>query len=135
MYDGPCVERAPDIVIELALDSGYGLSLIPTPWSEPQAGSVRTLLDDELAGGRGRGMNGTHRPAGVWIATGAAVDWLDPSSAPSLDDVAPALARALDLPGRWEDGDSDMDASPRRVYTAEEEARVAARLRALGYLE
>ena len=135
VYDGPCIERAPDIVIELALDAGYGLSLVPTPWSDPRAGSVRTLRDDELAGGRGRGMNGTHRPAGVWIATGAAVDWLDRSSAPSLDDVAPALARALDLPGPREDDDSDVDAIPRSVYTAEEEARVAARLRALGYLE
>ncbi len=135
VYDGPCVERAPDIVIELALDAGYGLSLVPTPWSDPRAGSVRTLRDDELAGGRGRGMNGTHRPAGVWIATGAAVDWLDPSSAPSLEDVAPALARALGLPGPREDDDSDVDAIPRSVYTPEEEARVAARLRALGYLE
>ena len=135
VYDGPCVERAPDVVIELALEAGYGLSLVPTPWSDPQAGSVRTLHDDELAGGRGRGMNGTHRPAGVWIATGAAVDWLDPSSAPSLDNVAPALARALELPGPREDDDSDVDAIPRSVYTSEEEARVAARLRALGYLE
>jgi predicted AlkP superfamily phosphohydrolase/phosphomutase len=135
VYDGPCVERAPDVVIELALDGGYGLSLVPTPWSEPRAGSVRTLRDDELAGGRGRGMNGTHRPAGVWIATGAAADWLDPSSGPSLDVVAPALARALGLPDQREDDGGDMDAIPRSVYTAEEEARVAARLRALGYLE
>ena len=135
VYDGPCVERAPDVVIELALDAGYGLSLVPTPWSDPRASSVRTLRDDELAGGRGRGMNGTHLPAGVWIATGAAVDWLDPSPAPSLDAVAPALARALDLPGQREDDDSDVNAIPRSVYTAEEEARVAARLRALGYLE
>jgi predicted AlkP superfamily phosphohydrolase/phosphomutase len=135
VYDGPCVERAPDVVLELALDGGYGLSLVPTPWSDPRAGSVRSLRDDELAGGRGRGMNGTHRPAGVWIATGAAADWLDPSSGPSLDVVAPALARALGLPDQREDDDGDVDAIPRSAYTAEEEARVAARLRALGYLE
>jgi predicted AlkP superfamily phosphohydrolase/phosphomutase len=135
VYDGPCVARAPDVVIELALDGGYGLSLVPTPWSDPRVGSVRSLRDDELAGGRGRGMNGTHRPAGVWIATGAAADWLDPSSGPSLDVVAPALARALGLPDQREDDGGDMDAIPRSVYTAEEEARVAARLRALGYLE
>lgn len=135
VYAGPCVERAPDVVIELALDAGYGLSLVPTPWSDPQTGSVRTLAEDELAGGRGRGMNGTHRPAGVWIATGAAVDWLDPESAPSLQDVAPALERALGLPVEREDGDGDMEATGHTEYSAEEEARVAARLRALGYLE
>jgi predicted AlkP superfamily phosphohydrolase/phosphomutase len=135
VYSGPCVGRAPDVVIELGLDAGYGLSLVPTPWSDPRTGSVRRLDEEELAGGRGRGMNGTHRPDGIWIATGAAAEWLDPAAAPSLRAVAPAVARALELPGEDEDGDSDVDASAHREYTPEEEARVAARLRALGYLE
>jgi hypothetical protein len=135
VYSGPCVERAPDVVIELGLDAGYGLSLVPTPWSDPRTGSVRRLEDEELAGGRGRGMNGTHRPDGIWIATGAAAEWLDPAASPPLQAVAPAVARALELPGEEEDGDGDVDASAHGEYTPEDEARVAARLRALGYLE
>ncbi len=34
VYVGPFVERAPDVVVELALDQGYGLSLVPTPWPD-----------------------------------------------------------------------------------------------------
>ena len=69
VYAGPCVARAPDVVVELALDAGYGLSLVATPWQTPDTGSLRTLEPHELGGGRGRGMNGTHRPDGIWLAT------------------------------------------------------------------
>ena len=31
VYAGPHVERAPDVVVELGLDDGYGLSVVPTP--------------------------------------------------------------------------------------------------------
>jgi predicted AlkP superfamily phosphohydrolase/phosphomutase len=127
VYTGPCQERAPDVVVELALDRGYGLSLVPTPWAEASGGSIRDLSADALAGGRGRGMNGTHRPDGVWISD-------DPDLAlrdGCLEDVAPLLLRALGL-----DPGSDLSApGPRRDYDAVEQGRVAARLRALGYLE
>jgi predicted AlkP superfamily phosphohydrolase/phosphomutase len=134
VYEGPCVERAPDVVFELAADAGYGLSLVATPWSQPDVPSVRTLADDELAGGRGRGMNGVHTPDGVWIAAGAAAAWHSDASPLALRDVAPTVLAGLGVP--W-DGASDGSAhAPRRIdYTEEEEERVAARLRALGYLE
>ena len=35
VYAGPCVGRAPDIVVELALDAGYGLSLVGTAGRPP----------------------------------------------------------------------------------------------------
>ncbi|MEE9606372.1 MAG: alkaline phosphatase family protein [Myxococcota bacterium] len=135
VYDGPCVERAPDVVLELALDAGYGLSLVPTPWADARADSLRTLADDELAGGRGRGMNGTHRPYGIWIAAGPGAERLAATgAAPALHDVAPTLASAMGL--AWEDErDGAPLAGPAVEYTPEEEAKVAARLRALGYLE
>jgi predicted AlkP superfamily phosphohydrolase/phosphomutase len=134
VYEGPCSERAPDVVFELAADAGYGLSLVATPWSEPDVPSVRTLADDELAGGRGRGMNGVHRPDGVWIAAGAAAAWPDSGAPLALRDVAPTVLAALGV--AW-NGASDGAARTRRRidYTEEEEERVAARLRALGYLE
>ena len=73
VHQGPFAERAPDILVELALDAGHGLSLVPTPWSEggPQGEgipSVRLLPAIDHAGGRGRGMNGTHRSDGIWLA-------------------------------------------------------------------
>lgn len=133
VYRGPHVGRAPDIVVELALEAGYAHSLVPTPWSESPVASVRTLADDELAGGRGRGMNGTHRPEGVLIASGLALE-AESGARVSIPDVAPTVLGALGV-----DPDADLDGvalqrAP-RAYTPEEEARVAARLRALGYLE
>jgi len=50
VYAGPCTPRAPDVVVELALDAGYGLSLVPTPWDSSCTGSLRTLEPHELAG-------------------------------------------------------------------------------------
>jgi predicted AlkP superfamily phosphohydrolase/phosphomutase len=132
VYAGPCVERAPDVVVELAQDAGYGLCLVPTPWSEPGADPIRTLSGEALAGGRGRGTNGTHRPDGIWIATGPGAERLDLAAAPALEDVAPTLLRHLGV--AW-DGDLDGVSLLRAEYGPAEEARVAARLRALGYLD
>jgi predicted AlkP superfamily phosphohydrolase/phosphomutase len=144
VYTGPYVGRAPDVVVELAEDAGYGLSLVPTPWQDPDGRAVRRLGDDELAGGRGRGMNGTHRRDGVWIAhgEGAAAPLSAEADAegralPHLRDVAPTLLAAMGLP--WESEGAGPDGSDllreRVAYSADEEARVADRLRALGYLE
>ncbi|MBW2243429.1 MAG: alkaline phosphatase family protein [Deltaproteobacteria bacterium] len=125
VYRGPFVDRAPDIVVELGQDAGYGLSLVQTPWpTAPQA--IRKLADDELAGGRGRGMNGVHRPEGVWIGP-------DELGAPA---AMPRVAHALLLALGVASGNSVGGDTPAlRAYSEEEDAIVAARLRKLGYLE
>lgn len=170
VYTGPFVDRAPDVVLELALDAGHGLSLVPTPWSEGGLDgdgipSVRTLAPDEHAGGRGRGMNGTHRGEGIFIDCGAGPDLEpgaeldrdahpepksvpdpDPTRAalpPRLAAVAPWLAQTMGL--AWAaDGGAGATAGPGGAeaeggapvaYDEDEEAMVAERLRALGYLE
>jgi len=131
VYAGPFCDRAPDVVVELGSEAGYALSLVATPWlRSPQA--LRWLADDELAGGRGRGMNGTHRPAGIWIASGG-------RAAPSLEDanivdVAPTILDALGIP--WDESlDGRTLARAHHSYSREEERRMAERLRKLGYLE
>ncbi len=139
VHRGPYAERAPDIVIELALDGRHGLSLVPTPWSEggrQGAGipSVRVLETADHAGGRGRGMNGTHRNDGIWIASADAHRALPPAPT-RLSRVAPWLASAMGL--AWEasgEEDACRDANP-VAYDDDEEQMVAERLRALGYLE
>ncbi len=131
VYDGPRVGSAPDVVVELGLEDGYGLSLVSTPWSDPNLSSLRRLADEELAGGRGRGMNGVHRPLGIWIATGPGAMAAGEGAEPALEDVAPALLGAMGV--AWE-GD-ERPSRQRLPYTPDEEARVAQRLRALGYLE
>jgi predicted AlkP superfamily phosphohydrolase/phosphomutase len=128
VYAGPCVERAPDVVLELALEAGYGLSLVPTPRGA-SAPALRWLDDPELAGGRGRGMNGTHRPEGIWLEHGTEAPAF-PGGGDLVDASAPIL-RALGL----EPGSPGATATPARAYTPAEEALVAERLRRLGYLD
>jgi predicted AlkP superfamily phosphohydrolase/phosphomutase len=130
VHPGPFTARAPDVVVELADDAGYGLCLVATPWSRGRVDAVRWLEEHELAGGRGRGMNGTHRPDGIWIAHGPGAQACLAHAAPALRDVAPALLDALGVADA-----GDPAERPPRPYTPEEEERVAARLRALGYLE
>jgi predicted AlkP superfamily phosphohydrolase/phosphomutase len=141
VHAGRFVERAPDLVVELALDAGYGLSLVPTPWSEggdqgSGIPSVRVLAADQAAGGRGRGMNGTHRNEGIWIAVGPGADG---RQAPGrLVDVAVWLAGAMGLSWHSSHGEgASVDPVSRAPaeYDDAEEAMVAERLRALGYLE
>ncbi len=131
VYAGAHVERAPDVVVELADANGYGLSLVPTPWHTGRVASVRSLEDSELGGGRGRGMNGIHRPDGVWIAHGEDAAVPVGAQTPQLRDVAPALAAALGL--AW--APRDLGPGEPAAYTPEEEAQVAERLRALGYID
>jgi hypothetical protein len=141
VHAGRYTERVPDIVIELALDAGYGLSLVPTPWADGDKlgvgiPSIRVLETDRYAGGRGRGMNGTHRNEGIWIAIGPEAGSRE---APArLTEVAGWLAFAMGLSWsttRSDDEDSGRPTRPKRVYDDAEEAMVAERLRALGYLE
>lgn len=127
VYAGPCVARAPDVVFELALEDGYAHSLVATPWERSDLASLRTLDVGEWAGGRGRGMNGTHRRDGIWLD--AACHAERPAG---IADVAAAVLRALGLEETPAAGERSRASLP---YSAEEEARVAERLRALGYLE
>lgn len=141
VYSGPFVERAPDVVFELALEEGHGLSLVPTPWtgdrrSDTRIPSVRRLAPAEFGGGRGRGMNGTHRGEGIFIACGPGSETHAPPV--RLAEVAPWLARMMGLAWAADGaGTGPRTAAAREavVYAEEDEAMVAERLRALGYLE
>lgn len=135
LYHGPFVARAPDIAVELALHHGYGLSLVASRWEEGSAASATRLEDAELAGGRGLGMNGTHRADGIFIGVGPGLGLNEPH--PRLVDMAPTLLGAMGLD--WETSEGEADGEPlvlrEHRYSAEEEAAVADRLRALGYLD
>jgi len=121
LYDGPFTARAPDVVLELGHECGYLHSLVATPWDRPAIGAVRTLADDELAGGRGRGMNGTHRRNGIWLATDLAAE-----RPASIAQVAAIVLRTLAVEADSEMG-GDAAGGGRPIaplpYSAEEEAR------------
>ncbi len=145
LYAGPCVEDAPDIILELALENGYSHSCLRARGGP----SFRRIRPDEAVGGRERGMNGAHRPTGVLFLSERAN-----RSAASLEDIAPTVLTVLGVAGPPMDGrpllgdivgSVEMPAhgagaepsafSGEQPYTPEEEARIEKRLRALGYYE
>ncbi len=150
IYDGPHADRAPDIVIELALEDGYSPSCLRSRGGR----AYRRLRPEEHLGGKERGMTGNHRPVGVFALS-------EPVQARecSLLDVAPTVYAALGVAGPAMEGRSlltveagvsgetragETPAPPGRVgvlgervaaYSAEESAAIEARLRDLGYFE
>jgi predicted AlkP superfamily phosphohydrolase/phosphomutase len=137
LYEGPCVERAPDIVLELALENGYSHSCLRSRGGP----SFRRLQPGEYLGGKERGMTGNHRPTGIFALS----EPLAPEAC-SLLDVAPTVYAALDLAGPPMEGRSLLDgarspesaaayAPSARAYTADESAAIEERLRSLGYFE
>ena len=92
------------------------------------------LEADDHGGGRGRGMNGTHRSHGIWIAEDR--PGVTPTVAPArLSAVAPWLAEAMGLAWQHDAAGGEAEAPLPQDYDADEEDMVAERLRALGYLE
>jgi predicted AlkP superfamily phosphohydrolase/phosphomutase len=139
LFDGPCADRAPDIVLELALENGYSHSCLRARGGP----AFRRLRPEEFLGGKERGMTGNHRPWGIFALS-------QPVAARecSLLDVAPTVLAALGVTGPPMEGRSLLNAAaaamtagpsaysaPDHVYSEEESAAVEARLRSLGYFE
>jgi predicted AlkP superfamily phosphohydrolase/phosphomutase len=138
IFDGPCADRAPDIVIEFALEDGYSPSCLRARGGP----AFRRLRPEEYLGGKERGMTGNHRPVGVF-ALSEAVN----AQACSLLDVAPTVFAALGVAGPPMEGRSLIRETATtaatttaytpaaRVYSEAEAAAVEERLRNLGYFE
>lgn len=144
VYNGPYTDDAPDLVLELALDQGYSHPCLPTAPSERR--SVRTLASHEHVAGKGGGMNGSHRPEGMWVLAGRGVV---PGAATeaAIVDVAPSVLHLAGLPvPSWMDGRllpgvagpiviADQEpAVTAPVAGDDHEAELRRRLHALGYL-
>jgi len=136
LYAGPCVEQAPDIVLELALEEGYSYSCLRSRGGP----AMRRIAPEEYLGGKERGMNGNHRANGVLFLSKPFV-----SGAARMEDVAPTVLAQMGVPGPPMDGTpllGDMEtveavsyAASARPYSMEEERIIEERLRALGYFE
>ena len=80
-------------------------------------------------------MNGTHRPEGIWIASGGE-ESLRARPGMNLRDALPCFLTALGIPCDDESLDSNLPTpGTPSDYTHREEDLVAKRLRDLGYLE
>jgi hypothetical protein len=154
LYDGPFVSRAPDLLLELELTGAYSYNLMPSATS-PGRSIFRRLSPEEFLGRKGRSLPGSHRPHGLFVATGPSVlrrgrieaGIADASAsllgrmgvaAPdgggrvlNLGAIAPAVSAALPHAPIAPAADEERE----RAALAGDEARVAARLRSLGYIE
>ncbi len=149
LYEGPWVEHAPDVILDLDVDQGYSYTCLPSA-TAPSARPTRVLGPGEGAGGKLAGMSGSHRPNGVFVLGDGrrAARYL---RGVQIADMTPTI---LDLCGVQSSAEFDgktvaavaqtnqrplKPVVPRqgdeRVYGEAEEGEIAARLRALGYLE
>lgn len=147
LYEGPHVDRAPDLVLELRLDRGYSVNLMPSGGAPPGTGAWRRLAPDEHLGRKGRSLAGSHRPFGLFAAAGPSVEPLGEIRARMPDATATLLARMGVAPSDEMSGRVLREAL-RRPRTSATLATAAApahhegdraalerRLRALGYID
>lgn len=136
IYDGPHVDRAPDIILELALENGYSHSCLRSRGGE----SFRRIRPDEYLGGKEKGMNGNHRDTGVFFVSEPVM-----AGAASIEDIAPTVLAAMEVPAPPMDGTSllegglavaaDMKVRLECAYSPEQQRVIEKRLRDLGYFE
>jgi predicted AlkP superfamily phosphohydrolase/phosphomutase len=72
LYSGQAVELSPDLVLELNWADGYTYTLLPSA-RVPAGQTWRRIAPSEHAGGKGMGMNGTHRQHGLLVLWGQGV--------------------------------------------------------------
>ena len=103
LFQGGYVDRAPDIVLEPALEDGYSLSFL----RGRDGSAFRRLQPSEYLGGKERGMNGTHRPTGVLFLSKPAQ-----ASVADMQDVAPTVLAELGVGAPGMDGTSLLGEGP-----------------------
>jgi predicted AlkP superfamily phosphohydrolase/phosphomutase len=147
LFEGPYLDRAPDLLLDLELDEGYSYNVMPT---SSQTSVFRKLFPTEYLGKKGRSLPGSHRPHGFMAIAGPSVQATGRIDA-HIADLSATLVHRLGLSvppsfkGRvlWEalqDGDATpAEALPHttraRSRVRQNEGLVESRLRALGYIE
>lgn len=153
LFDGPHLERAPDLLLELALDRGYSYNLMPTRVGADGGGVFRRLAAHEYLGRKGRSMPGAHRNRGLFIAAGPSIKPVGEIDAHMADVSATLLARMQIVPPPELDGQvltaalqpghaakaricmPHLSADDNANVVGTNSARVEERLRRLGYIE
>lgn len=144
VYDGPWVEHAPDLLLELSEPQGFSYC---TMGSRGENGpEIRRLEAHELIGGKRFSMSGSHRSDGMYILAGRDVAAGEADA--QMVDMAPtilgvcglpvpasmegrALLPGFDLGGHGNGLDAAAD---EKFYSEADEEILEERLRALGYL-
>jgi len=149
IYEGDRVCDSPDIIVDLNERDGYTYTLLPSA-RVPRGTTWRRLEPHEYPGGKGLGMNGTHRQHGILALWGEGVQSGVEVEA-GMADVVPTLLHLMGeaIPSHM-DGEVLLDAlstgsqpvqadiaiEPQSPHSAtdEEADALRARLERLGYL-
>ena len=163
-FEGPFLDRAPDLLLDLHLDAGYSYNVMPSepaaraaPWGQsrstghqPASSPFRRLADHEKLGKKGRSLPGSHRPRGFMALAGPSVRPAGRIDAQIADLTATLLCGlGVSVPpvfqGRvlWEalaaTNDTRIKPLPKPQPSVRRATRneglVESRLRALGYIE
>jgi predicted AlkP superfamily phosphohydrolase/phosphomutase len=161
LFEGPFLDRAPDLLLDLHLDGDYSYNLMPSVRAPSEPGLVdvgnsspsaafRKLAEHEKVGKKGRSLPGSHRPHGFMALCGPSIRPVGRIDSHIADLTATLLCRlGVSVPsafkGRvlWEalrDGpDASVELLPgcraHRASTPGNAERIESRLRALGYVE
>ena len=153
LFEGPHLNRAPDLLLDLHLDDGFSYNLMPSEAPRRRShitGPFRRLAEHEKLGKKGRSLPGSHRSHGFMTLAGPSVRAAGQLDAHIADMTATLLSRlGLSVPpsfkGRvlWEALCNDRDASAQALPEASpvtsratrNEGLIESRLRALGYIE
>lgn len=134
LFDGPLVERAPDLLIEFHLDNSYSYNLLPSA-SAPTTSPWRRLDSSEYLGRKGRSLPGSHRDRGIFIAAGPRLIAKGSQQVCITEAMGQAL-RAIDR-SVLSNSIKLPTSSFSTPLTAKKQgqAQIAARLRSLGYID
>lgn len=155
LFDGPFVERAPDLLLDLHLRrateeaAGYSYNLMPSATAPEFTGPFRQLSRAEFHGRKGRSLGGSHRNHGFYLAHGPSVNAVHEIES-SIRDAAPTMLARMGIAvppectGRvlyevLKDVGAEarpLTSQPQTAHKAEKgEAEIERRLRALGYVD
>ena len=157
VYTGPYVDKAPDLILDWALDGGYTYGF-ETSGKNGRHEIVRELSAAELSLPGNRNKNGSHRHFGILSLTGPSIVSGGRLEGAHITDVAPTALYLLGVPVPDDlDGAvleqafvrETLTAAPvghaaaleavyaptAETYSEEEEEEIRARLEGLGYLE
>lgn len=146
LYEGPHLERAPDLLLRLHLREGYSYNVQPSGGPGP---AFTRLPPSEHLGKKGRSLQGSHRERGLFIASGPRVEPVGEIESHIADAAATFLARMdVAVPAeaagrvlfealRGTAGATEAlpEVAPPARTGRHDEVEVERRLRALGYVD
>lgn len=138
LFEGPHLERAPDLLLEFHLDQGYSYNLLPSSHLSDTRDPWRRLESGEYLGRKGRSLAGSHRDHGIFLASGprlTAQGEFHIHMTEAMGHVLSRLDKKVIFDGIKMPIKSVSEHELRQKISKQGQAQIAARLRNLGYID